>query len=195
MRIIAGSARGVRLKSPVSGATRPTSDFVRGAIFDMLENLAANWDRALDLYAGTGALGIEALSRGAGWADFVDQDPRACRTIRENLALARLAGQAQVHQATVNKALGYLTGPYGLVFVDPPYADAHAYRALGVLAERQLLHPDSVVVVEYASRSLLALAGQGLRVVQERRYGDTAVALLMVEEGASVGDRGLPGDV
>lgn len=195
MRIIAGSAGGVRLKSPPGSATRPTSDFVRGAIFDVLENIVSNWDRVLDLYAGTGALGIEALSRGAGWADFVDQAPRACRIIRENLALAHLNEQAQVHQAAVSKAAGYLSGPYGLIFVDPPYADTHAYRTLGMLVERRLLHSDGVLVIEYASRSTLQLTGQPLRILQQRRYGDTTVALLAVKEGASVDHRGLPGDV
>lgn len=195
MRVIAGSARGVRLKAPASGATRPTSDFVRGAVFDLLENRAEDWDRVLDLYAGSGALGIEALSRGAGWADFVDHDPRACRAIRENLAAAHVADRAQVHQTTVARALSYLSGPYGLVFVDPPYHDANAYKTLDVLTERHLLSPAAVVVVEHAARVPLQELRGPLRPVLERRYGDTTVTLLMVEEGAAVDHRGLPGDI
>jgi len=195
MRVIGGSARGVRLKAPASDATRPTSDFVRGAIFDLLENLAEDWDQVLDLYAGSGALGIEALSRGAGRADFVDQDPRACRAIRENLTAARLAEVAQVHQATANRALSYLNGPYGLVFVDPPYHDTEAYKVLGALIQRGLLSPAGVLVVEHATRIPLHDPEKPLRRVQERRYGDTTVSLLMIEEGATVDHRGLPGDI
>jgi 16S rRNA (guanine966-N2)-methyltransferase len=183
------------LKAPASEATRPTSDFVRGAIFDLLENLAEDWDQVLDLYAGSGALGIEALSRGAGRADFVDQDPRACRAIRENLTAAHLMDVAQVHQTTASRALSYVTGPYGLVFVDPPYHDTEAYKTLGALTQRHLLSRAGVLIVEHATRIPLHDPGEPLRRVQERRYGDTTVALFMVEEGATVDHRGLPGDV
>lgn len=96
MRVIGGSAKGRPLKAPRGPGTRPTSDLVRGAIFDMLRSMGADLSRVLDLYAGTGALGIEALSRGAEWCDFVERGQRSCQVIRENLAHTGLALNAAV---------------------------------------------------------------------------------------------------
>ena len=105
MRIIAGQAKGRRLKSPPGLSTRPTTDMVRGAIFSILTSLAQGWGNVLDLYAGTGALGIEALSQGAEHADFVEQNSRCCAIIRENLQIAELSGNARVYCSTVSKFL------------------------------------------------------------------------------------------
>ena len=90
MRVIAGKAKGHRLKVPKGTITRPATDLVRGAIFSILENTTDNWERVLDLFSGSGALGIEALSRGAGWVDFVERKARCCAIIRENLAKTKL---------------------------------------------------------------------------------------------------------
>src|SRR3990172_6608743 len=103
MRVIAGRAKGHRLAGPPSRATRPTSDLVRGAIFSALGSLGADLSRVLDLYAGSGALGIEALSRGAGWCDFVERDPAACAVIRENLRATGFDGQARVYCLSVER--------------------------------------------------------------------------------------------
>ncbi|MCX6021564.1 MAG: RsmD family RNA methyltransferase, partial [Chloroflexi bacterium] len=119
---------------------------------------------------------------------------RACRVIRENLALTHLSDQARVHQAPVRRALSTLTGPYHLVFVDPPYQDAAAYRVLAELAPAGLIDAHSVLIVEHSSRIPLELPGEPLRLVQERRYGDTAVSLFQMQEGASVGHRGVSGN-
>src|SRR3990172_13344307 len=100
MRVIAGSAKGRRLKSPRRPGVRPTSDLVRGAIFDMLDAMGASYDRVLDLYAGTGALGIEALSRGEGTADFVESDRAAAAVIDENLSRTGFAERGRVHPLT-----------------------------------------------------------------------------------------------
>jgi len=194
MRVIGGTARGARLQAPPA-AVRPTSDLVRGAVFDMLDNLADDWDRVLDLYAGSGALGIEALSRGAGWADLVEQDARVCRVIRANLALTHLAERAQVHTLAVRRALAHLPGPYGLVFIDPPYQDAAAYQVVRDLAPAGLVSLRSTIVVEHSSRIPLEHPGEPLGLVQERRYGDTAVSLFRMQEGASVGHRGVSGNL
>src|SRR4030043_1701035 len=105
MRVIAGRAKGHRLAGPPSRATRPTSDLVRGAIFSALASLGADLSRVLDLYAGSGALGIEALSRGASWCDFVDRDRAACATIRQNLTLAGFQERARVLCLPVERAL------------------------------------------------------------------------------------------
>src|SRR5690349_8577752 len=135
MRVISGSARGRPLRA--APQTRPTADLIKGAIFSMLEalaykrgfepdedgNLAAAlaWPRVLDLYAGSGGLGIEALSRGAQSAEFVEQDREAARLIQANLRAADVAERAVVHQAPVEAALRRVRGPVDLVFADPPY--------------------------------------------------------------------------
>src|SRR3981081_3164733 len=140
MRVIAGTARGRLLRA--ADKTRPTADLVKGAIFSMLEalaykrgfepdeegNLAAAlaWPRALDLFAGSGGLGIEALSRGAQSVAFVEQDREAARIIQANLRTTGLDERARVHQAAVLSALRTVRGPIDLVFLDPPYADAAA---------------------------------------------------------------------
>ena len=108
MRIITGKAKGQDIKSPKGVSLRPTSDLTRGALFSILESMATDWSSVLDLYAGTGSMGIEALSRGAGWADFVEQNPRCCATIKENLARAGLAAQAHVYCLSAIKAISFL---------------------------------------------------------------------------------------
>lgn len=176
MRITAGSARGRPLQAPASTA-RPTTDRVRLALFSILDALGASMERVLDLYAGSGALGLEALSRGAAWVDFVDQDSRACATIRGNLAALRLADQAHVYHMTAEKALLSLAGPYTLVFVDPPYDDPQALSVLTSLAGSSLLAPDAVVCWEHSARKEAPAKVGSLDLLRERRYGDTVVTL------------------
>jgi len=176
MRVIGGSARGRRLKGPQGPGTRPTSDLVRGVIFDILQSMGIDLSRVLDLYAGTGALGIEALSRGAGWCDFVERNRRSCGTIRQNLAATGLAAKAAVHALSATQALDQLQGPYTLVLADPPYADERALEDLDVLATPPLIAPDAVLVLEHSRRKEAppALGGRALR--QTRRHGDTCVS-------------------
>ena len=123
MRVIAGEAKGHPLRYPKESHIRPTSDLVRGAIFSALESLPVDWSEALDLYAGTGALGIEALSRGTETVDFVEQDPKCCSVIKENLQHVGFIGKARIHRLEVIKALRTFDKQYGLVFLDPPYSD------------------------------------------------------------------------
>src|SRR3990170_477178 len=107
MRVIAGKAKGHRLKFPTGTTTRPATDLVRGAIFSILASLTDDWERVLDLFSGSGALGIEALSRGAGWVDFVDREPKCCAIIKDNLTKTKLAERAHVYCASVEKALTF----------------------------------------------------------------------------------------
>jgi 16S rRNA (guanine966-N2)-methyltransferase len=166
MRVIAGSAKGVPLKAPNVSGLRPTSDLIRGAIFDILGQFFEVDTRVLDLYAGTGALGIEALSRGAGWADFVEQNAKVCAVIRENLNTAGLHGQARVHCLPVERAS--LTGPYDLIFMDPPYAlEPDPSRALPLLGHGGRL------VLEHSRRS----SPPQERLIKQRRHGDTVVSI------------------
>ena len=177
MRVIAGRAKGRRLSGPRGRGTRPSSELVRGAIFSALASLGADLSRVLDLYAGTGALGIEALSRGAEWCDFVEKDARACAAIRENLSRTGFAERAGVHCAPVERALDRLEGTYTLVLADPPYAS----EASGVL-ERLLASPQvepgrTVLVLEHGAREEQPQQLGALSLASRRRHGDTAVSI------------------
>ncbi len=177
MRVIAGQAKGHRLAGPPSRATRPTSDLVRGAIFSALESMGVELTRVLDLYAGSGALGIEALSRGGEWCDFVEKDARTCASIRENLARTRFDGLAKVHCAPVDRALARLEGPYTLVLADPPYAQ-EAAPALERLVESGLAEAGrTVLVLEHSSREEGPERLGGLSQVKTLRHGDSAVSI------------------
>src|SRR4030042_1283482 len=123
MRVIAGKAKGHHLKFPKGTTTRPATDLVRGAIFSILENITSDWARVLDLFSGTGAMGIEALSRGAGWVDFVESEPRCCGIIRENLEKTKLAAQAHIYCCSVAKVFSSLDKEYDIILMDPPYAN------------------------------------------------------------------------
>ena len=173
MRIIAGSARGIRLVSVPEGV-RPTSDRVREAIFNSLGQFFDNGE-VLDLYAGTGALGIEALSRGCEKATFVEKNGRAVRVIRENLLRAGFAGKGEVLQKDVTQVLGRLVSErrkFYLIFADPPYRIPP--REIGAVLERLtvLLAPDGRVVVESGDPPVEVI--NNLKGVS-RRYGGTVV--------------------
>ena len=188
MRVIAGSARGRTLKGPprprASGrpGIRPTSDLVRGVIFDMLDALGASYDRVLDLFAGTGALGIEALSRGEGTADFVDNDPAANETIRANLALTHFTERATVHRMPAERATSSLRGAYTLGLVDPPYYDVDAFEVARHVAASPLVDDASVVVVEHQRATAAPDAIGALPLYRSRRHGDTVVSIYGQEE-------------
>ena len=170
------------MKSPRASRTRPTSDLVRGAIFSMLESVASDWSRVLDLYAGSGGLGIEALSRGAAWADFVEQDARCCNLIRENLEGTKLAGQAHVYCCTVKKALSFLKESYGIVLLDPPYSDPAAAATLAEVAASPLVRVESVIVMEHSPRLTLESAYGKFNLLKTRRHGDTCISVYGQEE-------------
>ncbi|WP_261164243.1 16S rRNA (guanine(966)-N(2))-methyltransferase RsmD [Microbacterium sp. Marseille-Q6965] len=177
-RIIAGAARGVRLDVPDAG-TRPTSDRVRESLFGALDTTGLlEATTVVDLYAGSGALGLEALSRGAAAVDLVERAPRAARVVRTNAArVAKAAGrEATVHASSVQAFLRGAQRTYDLAFLDPPYdvPDDAVAEDLRLLAP--LLAPDAIVIVERASRSASPdWAAAGLASLRERTYGDTAL--------------------
>jgi 16S rRNA (guanine966-N2)-methyltransferase len=177
IRIIGGEARGRLLKGGARPGTRPTSERVREALFALLEARGASFERVLDLYSGTGALGIEALSRGAAHCDFVESDPRACEVIRENLRITGFAGRATVHCAPVSRALRRLEGGYTLVVADPPYEYDRAESEIGAVIERGLMAPDGLLVVEHSKRKEWPEALGGRRRILKRRHGDTALTV------------------
>lgn len=179
-RIIAGAARGIRIEVPGAG-TRPTSDRVRESVFGALESMQAiDGARVLDLYAGSGALGLEAWSRGASSVDLVERSRPAAATAGRNATTVAKAlsvsGGAKVHQSAVHAFLGRVSGPYDLVFTDPPYDLDDAAMTADLRALAPLLSVDAVVVIERARRSAPPDLGDvGLVLLREKSYGDTAV--------------------
>jgi 16S rRNA (guanine966-N2)-methyltransferase len=177
MRVIAGSARGIELRAPRGRGTRPTSGRLREALFSMLEAADVDFSEVLDLYAGTGALGIEALSRGGEHCTFVESDVPATTVIRANLERTRLAGAGVVvHAARVGRWRPPADARYTLVVADPPYDDPEAWSAITTTVEHAL-RPDAIVVVEHAPRVPAPDMLVGLPRWRDRRQGDGAVAM------------------
>jgi len=176
LRVIGGSHRGRTLKGPPRGV-RPTADRVREALFEILAAHGASLDRVLDLYSGTGALGIEALSRGAGHCDFVEADAKACELIRENLARTSLGGKAKVWHLSVSRALPRLSGTYTLVVADPPYEYDRAEQELTELIEGGLLDPNGMLAVEHSKRRPWPERLAGRERLLSRRYGDSSLTV------------------
>jgi len=177
MRIIAGKAKGHQLKVAKGNITRPATDLVRGAIFSILETTTSDWLQVLDLFAGSGALGIEALSRGAGWVDFVERVPRCCDIIRQNLEKTRLTAQAHIYCCSVAKAISFLDKEYGIILMDPPYSDLSIGNVVAQLATSKLVGTNSVVVVTHSPHLTLDSTYAPLNLVKERRHGDSCIAI------------------
>ncbi|MBV9354563.1 MAG: RsmD family RNA methyltransferase [Chloroflexi bacterium] len=203
MRVIAGTARGRALRAPTSPGIRPTSDLIKGVIFSLLEAeaykrgfepdeegaLAAGvaWPRVLDLFAGSGALGIEALSRGATHADLVDADLNAVRAIEANLLATDLAERGMVFRLPIEAALQRLTGPYELVFADPPYDHGDGIaRLVEGLARPGLVSSNGVVVLEQGGTAEPPPALGGLPLANSRRHGKTRVTAYWSREDATM---------
>jgi 16S rRNA (guanine966-N2)-methyltransferase len=173
VRVIAGSRRGATLRAPRGNDVRPTSDRVREALFSILVDVTG--DRVLDLFAGSGALGIEALSRGAAAATFVDNSTAALAAVRANLATLHLAGEVLALSARRFLAAAREGGrQYDLVFIDPPYRQARALGPELSAALPLVLDPEARVVVESDRRAPLELE---LPLTLERRYGDTLIRI------------------
>jgi len=175
MRVIAGTARGAQLKGPPDSETRPTLDKVRGAIFNVLAPYVED-AQVLDLYAGTGALGIEALSRGALHCDFVERRHALCTIIQENLLRAHLLPVGQHFCAPVHQVLSTLSGPYDLILADPPYGDVEGPVLASWPSIHRLLAPHAILIVEHSPRVTVPGDSGPLRFVRTRRYGDSAVS-------------------
>lgn len=177
MRVIGGSRRGMKLRTAPGRDTRPTADRVKEALFNII---AADVPgaRVLDLFAGSGALGIEALSRGASAAIFVERAPQALAALRANLAHTRLQEAATVVAGDVFRALNKLArsgARFDLVLADPPYAAALGARCLQELAAGDLVEPEGLVVLEHAAQEDMPEDVENLRRIRSARYGGTAL--------------------
>ncbi len=182
MRVIAGKAKGHQLKAPKRAATRPATDLVRGAIFSILETTTNDWARVLDLFAGSGALGIEALSRGADWVDFVEHEPRCCDIIRQNLEKTKLDAQAHIYCCSVAKALSFLNKEYSIILMDPPYSNSSIGNVVTQLATSKLVGANSIVVVTHSPHFPLNQTYATLNLVKEHRHGDSCIAVYRKED-------------
>jgi 16S rRNA (guanine966-N2)-methyltransferase len=183
MRIVGGRLRGRTLAAPKSQAIRPTADRLREALFNILVHAYDDpvaGARVLDLFAGTGALGIEALSRGAAFTLFVDDSAEARALLRENVAALGLGGSSRIFRRDATK-LGpvHPIEPFSLVFLDPPYGRGLAEQALASAQAGGWLTPDALIIVEEAVKSNFA-APDGFIDHERRRYDDTEIVLLGV---------------
>lgn len=173
MRIISGRARGAKLFAPDGMDTRPTLDRVREAVFSMIFTHTED-ARVLDLFAGSGAMGLEALSRGAAECDFVDIAPKACECVRKNMEKTRLTGR--VSNMDFKSFLSKCTAGYDLIFLDPPYESGFYSTALDIIKERGLLNEDGMIVAECADPA--GFDARGFEIYRQRKYGKAAVYLL-----------------
>jgi 16S rRNA (guanine(966)-N(2))-methyltransferase RsmD len=197
MRIVAGALKGRRLVSPKGQGVRPTLEVVREAVFDVLGPRVAG-ARVLDLFAGSGAMGIEALSRGAVHATWCDPDARAIEAVRENVDRLGVGRQGLVLQMTARAAMHYLERKgrtFDLVFVDPPYEGGHYDDMLLALSRSPVVVDGGMVCVEHPKRIDLPPVFGALIQDRRRRYGETCVSYYARGERAPVREEVPPGDL
>lgn len=176
MRVITGKARGVQLKTPDGMTTRPTSDRVKEALFSVIQ-FDIQGARVLDLFGGTGQLGIEALSRGAKSAVFVDASDAACRLIRENLKRTRLAETADVIRSDYMAYLKRCGDSFDIIFLDPPYAEVFLENALKKITEIDILQSGGIIVTERPTGKELLWEFDGYIRSRDYKYGNTIITL------------------
>ena len=187
MRVIAGDARGRQLVAPKSMRVRPTADRVKEALFSMLISRLGEFTdmRVLDIFAGTGNLGIEALSRGASYVVFIDSHRESAEVIRKNLEITRYSEQAKVVVQDAVGALKWLArgeAPFHLVLLDPPYHEGHTERVLEILSTSPLIDEGTTVVAEFSSKEDIPRRFGKLQETERRVYGDTALSFLTISD-------------
>ncbi len=172
MRVIAGSAKRLQLKTVEGMETRPTTDRIKETLFNMISAYIAD-SNFLDLFSGSGAIGIEALSRGAASAVFVEQSKKAMECIKDNLRYTKLADKAEVYETDVLNALKRLEGKktFDYIFMDPPYNQLHEKRVLEYLSNSTLLSDDGIIIVEASlDTDFSYVAELGFAIIKEKEY-------------------------
>lgn len=172
MRVITGSAKGVVLKTPDGMATRPTAERVKEALFSTIQ-FRIPGAKVLDLFGGTGQLGIEALSRGAKSVVFIDEREEACRLIRENLKRTRLESGAYVIRSDYMNYLKKCRETYDIIFLDPPYAEVFLENALKMISEIDILQSGGIIVTERSVNKALLIDLEGFQRSRDYKYGHT----------------------
>lgn len=182
MRVITGKARGIQLKTPAGSRTRPTADRVKEAVFSIVQ-FEVQTANVLDLFAGTGQMGIEALSRGANSAVFVDAAKDACQLIRENLSRTKLLQQARIVQSDYLSYLSRCTEKFDFIFLDPPYAEDFLENALKKISEIDILTDCGIIMCERPAEKSLDIEIPGLQRGKDYRYGNTWITLFRKAAG------------
>jgi 16S rRNA (guanine966-N2)-methyltransferase len=182
LRVIAGSAKGHKLKTIKGLTTRPTSGRVKESLFNII---AGHLDHAevLDVFAGTGSLGIEALSRGAEKAVFFDKSTECCNLIKENLAHTKLAENAEVYTADFASGIGKLHAQgrkFDLILLDPPYNKNFIQDTLKILINNDIIRDDGIIVAEHSLTDNLPAVSGRLEAIDSRKYGDTVLTIYIV---------------
>lgn len=176
MRVITGTARGKRLKELPGMDTRPTTDRVKEGLFNIIQ-FDIEGRRVLDLFAGTGQLGIETLSRGAAHCDFVDSSPAAMKIVQENVKACGLTGRAQFHQKDFMPFLAGAAGKYDLIFLDPPYASGDLERALERIADIDIVSGNGIIICESPADHRLPALPSPYEKGRDYRYGKIKLTL------------------
>jgi 16S rRNA (guanine966-N2)-methyltransferase len=180
MRIISGTSKGRKLVTPRSQFLRPTSDRVKESIFNILQDEIVG-KVVLDLFAGTGNLGIEALSRGAKKTIFIEKGRQALRLIQRNLTQFGLEERSEILPKDANRAIGILKQKgesFDLILMDPPYLKGLIQKTLMKLNSHQIYHKDSILVIEHNRREPLSIVMEGWNLIRQRRIGDTLISFL-----------------
>lgn len=183
MRVIAGQARHLSLKTVAGNNTRPTSDKIKETLFNILQNECHDI-RFMDLFAGSGGIGIEALSRGASYAVFIDNDRGCCKCIHENLATTKFEDQASVLCRDVKPALRSLEGqkPFHIIFMDPPYKKDIEKEVLDYLKDSSLVDEDTLIIVEAALRTDVSYLEEMGYVIKRRKEYKTNMHLFLTKD-------------
>lgn len=176
MRVITGKARGVQLKTPNGMLTRPTADRVKEALFSII-NFDLPGAKVLDLFGGTGQLGIEALSRGASQAVFVDASEESCKLIRENLKRTKLEKEAKVIRSDYLDYLNRCREQYNIIFLDPPYAEVFLETAIKRITEIDILQTDGIIIAERPLGKELPWEFEGYTRSKDYKYGKVLLTI------------------
>lgn len=188
MRVIAGSRRGMTLAAVPGEETRPTADRVKEATFNVIQDHIVDAN-VLDVFAGTGAIGIEALSRGARSCLFIEQNPAAIKVLRKNISKARFEDLSEIR---VGESLSVLKGlsnreKFDIIYLDPPYAAGLYERALTLIANKHMLSENGIIIVEAAKNTLFSCIDKVFLTYKTKTYGDTSVTYFTQKHGESGG--------
>jgi len=177
MRVISGTAKGHKLKSLDGMATRPTADKIKESLFNILLPIISD-TYVLDLFAGTGSIGIEALSRGAEFAVFIDKNPSAVKIIRENLIHTKLQDKSKIYNADYKKYINNIYDgerAFDIIFIDPPYNKGLIIPAMQLIGEKKLLSPDGLIVVEHGKEENIPEQIGDFKAIRKQDYGRTII--------------------
>ena len=179
MRVISGRARGVKLKTIEGMGTRPTTDRIKESMFNLMQPYIRD-QKVLDLYAGSGSLGIEALSRGADSAQFVESDRKCMQIILDNIEKTRIDADYRIHNTTVERAimmLGQKEEKFGLIVMDPPYGKGLILPTLKLIHLRKILDVDGIIVIEHEKNDILEDEILSFRRIKCKHYGITTISM------------------